>query len=110
VSEIVDLPIVTARAMDVRLTLRGFDSTRAAETACAPQWRAAMTESELLAQLGTVSELVEWLRDAPRDWEAVDDLVELAVRLAEAEAILQLAREGAGRHLAGLYADADGAA
>jgi hypothetical protein len=110
VSEIVDLPVVTARAMELRLTLRGFDSTRAAEMACAPQWRAALTESELLAQLGTVSELVEWLRDAPRDFQDVDHVVELAVRLAEAEAILQLAREGAGQHLAGLYADADGAA
>ncbi len=98
-SEIVDLPVVTARAMDVRLTLRGFDSTRAAETACAPQWRAAMTESELRAQLSTVVELTAWLRDVGRDWTDVETVLELMVRLSEAEALLQLAREGVGHHL-----------
>jgi hypothetical protein len=105
----VDLPVVTALAVGVRLTDRGFDSARAAEVACAPLGRAALTETEILGQVGAVVELLAWLRDLDRDWESVDDVVELLVHLSTAEALLTLARAGVGARLAGLYADEDGA-
>jgi hypothetical protein len=98
------MAIVTARAQDLRLSRRLFDDGLALEAACAPQWRTALTETELRAQLSTVVELTAWLRDSERDWADEDAVLELLVRLTEAEALLQLARQGVGAHLVELGA------